>query len=74
MIFFADTSARTDITLDIPFSVVVMGNAGSWLATFCWVIASSRLPLALSAQLIIAETVFGLAHGLMFEERLPSTP
>jgi hypothetical protein len=35
MIFFVDMSARTDITLGILFSVVVMGNAGSWLATFC---------------------------------------
>jgi drug/metabolite transporter (DMT)-like permease len=49
-----------------------MGLAGSWFATWCWVSASRRLPLALSAQLIVAETVFGLAYGLMFEGRLPS--
>jgi drug/metabolite transporter (DMT)-like permease len=49
-----------------------MGLAGSWFATWCWVIASRRLPLALSAQLIVAETVFGLAYGFMFEGRLPS--
>lgn len=51
---------------------LVMGLAGSWFATWCWVIASSRLPLALAAQLIVAETVFGLAYGLMFEGRFPS--
>ncbi|ANL42404.1 DMT family transporter [Rhizobium phaseoli] len=51
---------------------LLMGLAGSWLATWCWVVASRRLPLALAAQLIVAETVFGLAYGFMFEGRLPS--
>ena len=51
---------------------LMMGLAGSWLATWCWVIASRRLPLALSAQLIVAETVFGLAYGFLFEGRWPS--
>ncbi|MBW9055550.1 DMT family transporter [Rhizobium mesosinicum] len=50
---------------------LVMGLAGSWFATWCWVVASRRLPLALSAQLIVAETVFGLAYGFAFEGRLP---
>lgn len=51
---------------------LVMGLAGSWFATWCWVVASRRLPLALAAQLIVAETVFGLAYGFIYEERLPS--
>lgn len=51
---------------------LVMGLAGSWLATWCWIVASRRLPLALAAQLIVAETVFGLAYGFAFEARLPS--
>lgn len=51
----------------------VMGLAGSWFATWCWVVASRRLPLALAAQLIVAETMFGLAYGFMFEGRFPST-
>ena len=50
---------------------LVMGLAGSWLATWCWVVASRRLPLALAAQLIVAETVFGLAYGFAFEGRWP---
>lgn len=49
-----------------------MGLAGSWLATLCWVIASRRLPLALATQLIVAETVFGLAYEVMFEGRFSS--
>lgn len=50
---------------------LVMGLAASWFATWCWVLASRRLPLALAAQLIVAETVFGLAYGFMFEGRFP---
>ncbi|MGQ3030731.1 MAG: DMT family transporter [Ferrovibrionaceae bacterium] len=53
---------------------VALGLAGSWLATLCWVVASRRLPLALSAQLVVAETVFGLAYGFLFEARWPTPP
>jgi drug/metabolite transporter (DMT)-like permease len=51
---------------------LLMGLAGSWAATFFWVVASKRLPLALAAQLIVAETVFGLFYGFVFEMRWPS--
>lgn len=51
---------------------VIMGLIGSWFATWCWVVASRRLPLALAAQLIVAETVFGLAYGFIYEGRFPS--
>lgn len=50
---------------------LLMGLAGSWFATWCWVVAARRLPLALAAQLIVAETVFGLAYGFVFEGRWP---
>lgn len=54
--------------------VVVMGIVGSWVATWCWVVASRRLPLGLLSQLIVAETVFGLLYGFLYERRLPTTP
>ena len=66
------TASGSEISRFVGWALV-MGLAGSWFATWCWAVASRRLPLALSAQLIVAETVFGLAYGLMFEERLPST-
>lgn len=53
---------------------LLMGLAGSWFATWCWVLASRHLPLALSAQLIVAETVFGLIYGFLFEQRWPTPP
>ncbi|HSI42200.1 MAG TPA: DMT family transporter [Xanthobacteraceae bacterium] len=51
---------------------VMMGLAGTWLATWFWTQASRRLPLAFSAQLIVTETVFGLVYGLVYEQRLPT--
>jgi drug/metabolite transporter (DMT)-like permease len=49
----------------------LLGLGGSWLATWWWSIASRRLPLALSAQLIVTETMFGLIFGFVFEGRWP---
>ncbi|MDK4724942.1 DMT family transporter [Rhizobium phaseoli] len=66
-----DAVSVTEVSRFVGWALV-MGLAGSWFATWCWVVASRRLPLALAAQLIVAETVFGLAYGFIFEERLPS--
>lgn len=51
---------------------ISMGLAASWVATWCWVYAARHVPLSLTSQLVIAETVFGLAFGLMYEQRLPT--
>ncbi|MBS7545907.1 DMT family transporter [Ancylobacter oerskovii] len=53
--------------------LLVMGGVVSWFGTYCWMVASRQLPLALSAQLIVAETVFGLGYGLAYEQRLPTS-
>lgn len=72
------TSLNTPITysdidlLRFILWALIMGLAGAWLATLLWMIASKRLPLALAAQLIVAETVFGLIFGFVFEQRLPT--
>ncbi|WP_370953867.1 EamA family transporter (plasmid) [Agrobacterium arsenijevicii] len=67
----ADTASALETARFVAWASL-MGLVGSWFATWCWVIASRRLPLALSAQLIVAETVFSLAYGFMFEGRFPS--
>ncbi len=67
----AGTTSASE-TLRFVAWALVMGLVGSWFATWCWVVASRRLPLALCAQLIVAETVFGLAYGFIFEGRFPS--
>jgi drug/metabolite transporter (DMT)-like permease len=48
------------------------GILGSWIAQLMWTIASKRLPLALSAQLIVSETLFALVYGFAFETRWPT--
>jgi drug/metabolite transporter (DMT)-like permease len=68
----ADTISTSETARFVAW-VLIMGLAGSWFATWCWVVASRRLPLALAAQLIVAETVFGLAYGYIFECRFPTT-
>ncbi len=51
--------------------IAILAIFASWLATWFWVIASRRLPLALSAQLIVSETVFALIYGFVYERRWP---
>lgn len=72
--FGASSLASPSDSLRFGAWALMMGLAGSWLATWCWGVASRRLPLALAAQLIVAETVFGLAYGFLFENRWPTVP
>jgi drug/metabolite transporter (DMT)-like permease len=50
----------------------VMGFGSSWLATWLWNHASSRLPVSLAGQLIVSETLFALAYGFALDARWPS--
>jgi drug/metabolite transporter (DMT)-like permease len=50
---------------------IATGVIASWVAQYFWTVASHRLPLALSAQLIVAETLFALLYGFAFERRWP---
>ncbi|MEX3630035.1 MAG: DMT family transporter [Burkholderia sp.] len=43
----------------------------SWLGNGLWNVASKRLPLTLTGQLIVFETVFAMLYGFVFESRLP---
>lgn len=56
------------------FWALLLGLAGSLLATWLWLYAATRMPLALAAQLIVAETIFGLGFGFLYEARLPTMP
>jgi drug/metabolite transporter (DMT)-like permease len=47
------------------------GIVGSWIAQYFWTLASQRLPLALSAQLIVSETIFALLYGFLHDGRWP---
>jgi len=65
-------TAPTGEILNFAIWSVSMGLAASWIATWCWVYASRHVPLSLTSQLIIAETVFGVAFGLIYEHRFPT--
>ncbi|RDU99576.1 DMT family transporter [Trinickia dinghuensis] len=43
----------------------------SWLGTALWNAASKRVPLTLSGQLIVFETLFALLYGFVYDARLP---
>ncbi|WP_027799502.1 DMT family transporter [Paraburkholderia dilworthii] len=43
----------------------------SWLGNGLWNAASKRLPLTLSGQLIVFETLFALLYAFIYDERLP---
>lgn len=51
-------------------SLAVFASIGGALA---WTLASQRLPVALSAQLLVSETIFGTVFGLAVHGRLPTT-
>jgi drug/metabolite transporter (DMT)-like permease len=50
----------------------LLGIASSWLATSLWIFGSRRVPVVLASQLIIAETVFGLFYGFLYQQRWPT--
>lgn len=56
------------------FGVVVSGVAVccSVMGNGLWNYASKILPLTLTGQLIVSESVFGLLYGFIWEQRLPS--
>lgn len=45
---------------------------GSWLAMTLWNAASKRLPLTLTGQLIVFETLFALLYAFLWRQRGPS--
>lgn len=65
-------AAGVEGTSRFVFWALLLGLSGSLMATWLWLIAATRMPLALAAQLIVAETVFGLAFGFLYEARLPT--
>lgn len=46
----------------------------SWLGNSLWNAAARRLPLTLSGQMIVFETLFALLYGFIYEHRLPRVP
>ena len=51
---------------------IVLALSASLGAAWAWTIAARRLPVALAAQLIVMEAVFGTVVGLLVHRRWPS--
>lgn len=45
----------------------------SYLGTMLWNVASRRLPITLTGQLILFETLFAMFYGFILESRMPRT-
>jgi drug/metabolite transporter (DMT)-like permease len=50
---------------------LVLAIGASWLGNGLWNAASKRLPLTLSGQMIVFETLFALLYAFIYDERLP---
>jgi drug/metabolite transporter (DMT)-like permease len=52
-------------------AVAVLALFPSFIGTICWNIASKKLPVSLSGQMIVFETIFALIYGFIYYARLP---
>ncbi|WP_322104088.1 DMT family transporter [Paraburkholderia sp. J41] len=50
---------------------LVLAIGASWLGNGLWNAAAKRLPLTLSGQMIVFETLFALLYGFLYDHRLP---
>ncbi len=71
---FASTRLGLGWNIAAPLYIwgAVLALTASLGGAFAWTFASQRLPVALSAQLITMETVFGTTLGLLIRRRWPT--
>ena len=50
---------------------LLVAIGASWLGNGLWNAAAKRLPLTLSGQMIVFETLFALVYGFVYDHRLP---
>jgi drug/metabolite transporter (DMT)-like permease len=50
---------------------LVLAVGASWLGNGLWNAAAKRLPLTLSGQMIVFETLFALIYGFVYDMRMP---
>jgi drug/metabolite transporter (DMT)-like permease len=66
---------NTDPSLDWLAFILIGGLAvaflASWLGNMLWNKASQALPISLSAQLIVSESLFSLLYGFIYDARWP---
>lgn len=50
---------------------LILAIGASWLGNGLWNAAAKRLPLTLSGQMIVFETLFALVYGFVYDGRMP---
>lgn len=50
---------------------LILAIGASWLGNGLWNAAAKRLPLTLSGQMIVFETLFALLYGFIYDDRMP---
>jgi drug/metabolite transporter (DMT)-like permease len=71
---FGDALAAQGSARDWPWFWMVctaVALGASLIGNNLWNIASRRLPLTLSGQMIVFETLFALAYGFVLDDRWP---
>lgn len=63
-----------DAWLRLAAVALVTGVIGSWWASWLWSQASVRLPVTLAGQLIVVETLAGIAYGQLYTWQWPDWP
>ena len=51
---------------------LVLAVVASWLGYTFWNASTRRLPLTLSGQMVVFETLFALVYGFVYIQRLPT--
>jgi drug/metabolite transporter (DMT)-like permease len=69
---FPQARFDTPETLRFMIWALVMGTAASWFANLFWTVAAKRLSVALTGQLIVSETLFGLFFAFIYARRAPT--
>lgn len=51
---------------------IALALVSSWFGYLAWNACTRRLPLTLTGQMVVFETLFALLYGFLFEQRLPT--
>jgi drug/metabolite transporter (DMT)-like permease len=70
-IFAINTDANLPWLKFLLIGGVVIAFLASWLGNILWNVASHLLPISLSGQMLMSETLFSLIYGFMYDGRMP---
>ena len=50
---------------------MMLAVVSSWLGFLAWNLCSRRLPVSLTGQMVVFETLFALLYGFIYSQRIP---